>query len=395
MSGLTAEGFEVKSFEEIVAGFEGQQRANVDPAINTTATSLVGNFNAIYGLALAELWELGQAIYDSRDPAAAEDISLDHIGAISGVGRDLKKKSTVTLTLTLDPGATVNAGAVVSVVGVSSVRFVTLADASNASLTEDDIDVAAEAEQFGPVIAGAGTLTTIESPQSGWTAVTNAEAAVPGRNDEVDEDYRPRRDEELAAVGGSILEAVEADVRKVDDVTSVKGFENTTDVTVDGMPPHTIEIVALGGDNTAVALAIWNSKAGGIGTHGNTSATITDSQGVDHAIKFTRPEEVEIGIRFGGVFDSTYDDTLLNPGVIQAIREVTSDPDEAAYFGVGRTVYLGRILAAGLTAQGVVNLTLNIAAGSPPGSSTPSAFDFSITIAPREIPVLGDFEVEG
>lgn len=391
MSGLTAQGFDAKTAEEIRAAFEAQQIANVDPSINTSSTSLVGNFNHIFAEALAELWELAQEIYDSRDPAGAEDISLDHIGAISGVAREVKKKSTVTLTLTLDAGATVPTGAVVSVVGNSAIRFVTLVDANNASLSEDDVDVAAECEQFGPIAAGANTLTVIESPQSGWTAATNAEAAEIGRNDEVDEDYRPRRDEELAAVGGSIVEAVVADVRKVEDVVSVSGFENVEDETVDGMTPHTIEIVALGGDDDAVALAIWQSKAGGIGTVGNTTVTITDSEGVEHDINFTRPAEITIGVRFAGTYDDSYDATPLNPGVWQAITAKTSDPDDPAYFGVGKTVYFARLLSAGLAAQGVINLRLNAQTGSPPGSATPSSVDGAIAIGSREIAVLGSF----
>lgn len=391
MSGLTAEGFEPKSYDEIVASFEAQQIANVDAAINTSSTSLHGNYNAILANALAEMWEVLQFIYDSRDPAAAEDISLDHVGTLRGVAREKKQKSTVTLTLTLAAGETVNTGAVVSQVGKPSVRFVTVADASNGGGSPDDIDVAAECDAYGPVVAGAGTLTIIESPQSGWTAVTNAASAVVGQNDELDEEYRPRQDEEMAAVGGSILEAVKADVRKVADVVSVSGFENFTDETVDGMPPHSIEIVVLGGDDDAIALAIWNSKAGGIRPHGNTTVIVTDSQGTPQTIKFTRPDEVTIGVRFTGTYDDTYDSTPLNPGVWQAIAAKTSDPNDPAYFGVGKTVYIARLNAAGLSAQGVVNLRLNAAVGSPPGSSTPASVDASIAIGSRAIAVLGSF----
>ncbi|MCK5613249.1 hypothetical protein KAR91_65860, partial [Candidatus Pacearchaeota archaeon] len=55
------------------------------------------------------------------------------------------------------------------------------------------------------------------------------------------------------------------------------------------VPPNSLECVVEGGTNEDVANKIWEVKAGGIGTWGNVSEIIQDSEGDDHLIMFSRP----------------------------------------------------------------------------------------------------------
>ena len=55
-----------------------------------------------------------------------------------------------------------------------------------------------------------------------------------------------------------------------------------------GIPGHSLCVVVSGGLTTAIAPLIFAKKAPGVGTHGGTSATVTDAFGVSHTVKFQR-----------------------------------------------------------------------------------------------------------
>lgn len=388
MSGLTSTGFVAKTAQEIIADLETAQRATVDGSLNTSATGVIANLNASFGLQLAQVWELLGEIYDAHDPNSAQGVAADHNGALSGATRLDHTKSTVTLRLTMDAHTTVLAGSVVSMDGDGSVRFVTLDDVITLG-SGATLDVRAEAEDFGAIHAGADTLTQIESPTSGWTAVTNPSAAEAGQDVETDEAYRARRVQEIASEGGSTTAGIIADLRKLTPlVREVHPIENDTDDTVDGLPPHSFEIVVLydgsaDEDATSIAETIWKNKPAGIQPVGTEHVVITDSEGTLQDVYFTRPTLVAINVNYLATVDGTY----VPGGVQVSLKKVaTADPTNPAYFGVGRTVYLAQLLAAGLKAVGVINLTLDIARDpTVPGSPVPATPAATIAIGPREL----------
>jgi hypothetical protein len=381
--GLTATGFVAKPVEAIIADLQAKQAATIDASLNTSATGLIANLNASIAQQLAQVWELGQEIYDAHDPNSAQGIAADHNGALSGVTRLDKKTSAVQLKLTLEADTTVPAGAVVSRVDNPQVRFATLIDAVVAAA--GDVVVPAEAEDFGAIVAGLGTLTVIESPQSGWLSVTNEAEAIPGRDVEPDETYNQRRVLEIASQGGSTVDGVVADVRKLDGVISVGSIENGDDIAVDGVPPHSFEIIvrADGATDQAIAESILANKPAGIQPFGSTVVSVTDNEGKAHDIGFTHAALVRVNVNYHGTFDASYSSSN---GVREACEAAALDPESACYFDIGRPVYLARVLAAGLQAQGVVNLTLDVAKHpTAPADAVPSAVDAVIAISAREL----------
>lgn len=350
--GLTPQGFVAKSFADIRAGFEARQRAQIDANINTSASSLVGNFNAIYGDEAAELWELAQAVFDSQDPAAATDEAQDAVCEITGTFREDVKKSTVTLTLNLNAGVFVPAGSIVSVLGSPTKRFVTLVDVTNSGGAPANVQVATEAETAGPVVANAGTLTVIVSAVTGWNTVTNAADAVLGANVETSSDLRIRREEELDALGTSPNEAIRADIlRDVKNVTACYVAQNVDDITdIHGVPPHSVEAIVVGGADADIAKQIWLSTAGGIRTAGNTTVVVTDSQGYPQTIKFTRPTLVPIYQWIQVEGDGTA--TILSADVKAKAISVSHDPDD--------DVVSNRILSRVFALPGVFDARINI-----------------------------------
>lgn len=380
MSGLTLTGFDAKTVAQIITELQTAQAATVDPTLNGSSTGVIANLNMAVALQLAEVWELAQEIYDAHDPNSAEGVALDHNGALIGVSRELPIKSTVTLTAVVTLGAFIVKGSVVSNPAIPTVRFVTLADFSAAAA--GTFTIAAEAETAGAVNAGAGTLTKIESPASGWTSVTNLSTAVPGAPVENDEDYRFRQADERAAVGGSTLASIVADIKALTGVISCTYIENVTDLTVDTVPPHSFEIIVRGGDADAIAQSIWDNHPAGIQSFGSSTGNARDTELVPHVVSFTRPTPVVINVTYTASYDTSY--ALL--GIRHALETASVNPKSPAYMDNGKPVYLVRLLSIAADVQGVINCTLDIALSpTVPATAIPSSPDKTLAITARQV----------
>lgn len=291
MAGLTSTGFEAKTTAEILASIEAAQKAALGTDLDVSPEQPLGQMNTIVASALRELWELAGVLYAARVPAGASGAALDGVAEITAVERLAATYGTTTLSVTLGAGVTLAAGAVASVTGQPTNRWVTTAAATNASGVQAAVTVAARAEAAGLVRANAGTIAVIATPATGWVSVTNASDATPGAAAETDPQLRRRRDTVIRAGGSSPLDAVRAALLAVSGVTQVRAFENATDTTdSDGRPPHSLDVIVVGGTNQAVADALWAAKAAGIQTWGTTAMAVTDEGGVSRAVSFSRPD---------------------------------------------------------------------------------------------------------
>jgi len=171
----------------------------------------------------------------------------------------------------------------------------------------DQASVTLIAVNAGPVSANAGAVTVIVTPISGLSAVLNTEDAVAGTNVETDSAYRARMAAELASVGAATVPAIQEKLMTVEGVTSALVYENITDITDGhGRPPHSFECVVSGGSDSDVAYMIWNNKPAGIATYGTSSFIITDSQGQQHTIYFSRPSQVDLYLIVNLVVNGNY-----------------------------------------------------------------------------------------
>src|SRR5690606_29993812 len=92
-----------------------------------------------------------------------------------------------------------------------------------------------------------------------------------------------------------VIDAIFAGVSNIEGVTQVVVLENDTDTTnVDGLPPHSFQVIVVGGNDTDIADVIWLKKPAGILAFGSTAVEILDSQGLPHDISFSRPTLVDI-----------------------------------------------------------------------------------------------------
>lgn len=154
-----------------------------------------------------------------------------------------------------------------------------------------------------------------------------------------------------------------------------------TAVTTGGQPEKSIQAIVEGGSNIAIASAIWFSKPAGIATFGNTSQTITDSQGHTQTILFSRPDPIYIWVA------ATL--TLYAPETFPANGAQLVANALLAYGNsliVGETVLIQRVQSVIFTCgvPGIASVVLTLA-GTISLTQTPSFASSSITIANNQI----------
>jgi uncharacterized phage protein gp47/JayE len=365
--GVTPTGFSAKTLEELLAEIEAEQRANISASLNVSASSPVGQLNGIFASKLRELWELAQASYDSFDPDNATDTALANLALITGTKKNAATKSLATVDVDLDAGVYGAGTLVAHVTGDPTARFSNRDEiTSPGGLVVGEIF---EAESTGPVAAPGGTLTVIAEPVVGWNSVTNPTDAALGENIESDPSLRQRREDELARVGSSTVDAIRADVLQVEGIESATVFENVTLVVdINGLPGKSFEVIIFDGvvpaaDDDEIAQAIWDTKPGGIQSVGSDSGTAVDAAGVSHTINFTRVTVRDVWLEFDiDVNAATYAGDAAVAAAVAAYGDVN--------LGTGEDVVLAELCVPVFSESGVVDITATRAgfAVSPVGT---------------------------
>jgi len=426
--GLTSTGFVPKPYEQVLADVQADLRSRFGESIDLSASSVFGQLAGIIAERVSEVWDAAQGVYNAFVPDASTGSALDALAAVTGTLRLAATHSTVTLTATGTPGTSLSAGRQASV-ATTLERFTTLALAvivaadawanstayvvgdrvTNASrvyqcttagtsagsggptttstaITDGTVtwayvgegtgvtDIDAESANTGPVVGAARTIATIETPVSGWSTVVNLADAVLGRAVESDADLRIRREADLQATGGGAVEQIRESLTAVTGVTEVTVYENTTDATVDSIPPHAVEALVLGGASADIAAALFATVAAGIGTYGGTTETVTDSMGIDHDVSFSRPTAVPIYV----ALTLTYDASLYPSDGDAQVKQAIVDYGDT--FRTGWDVRSSALLARVFAVPGVLDVTVcNIGTAPAPSGST------TITTTAREL----------
>lgn len=356
--GITPTGFVAKPLEIVRQELADEllEALGLPPGtpLRPTLDLLVG----IFADRLESVWDVLEDLYQSGDPDQASGDALEILCALTGITRREAAPSRAVVTVYGDENTVLPAGRVVSVAGTGQ-RFTTLTEVTIDESTSGEEDppaaykatVAVEAEETGPVAAPAGSLSVIETPVAGWVAVTNPEDAVLGRHRETDADLRERREGSLRRQGSGSLAAIRARLMDLDGVIAVRMFENSGATTnPDGMPPHAIEALVQGGATDEILQTVWQHKPGGILAHGNVSGTVTDDDGVEHTVAFTRPVEVPVLV----TLTVTVADDFPSNGADQIKEAIVSHASETV--GIGDDVYASRMYKPVFRVSGVVDV---------------------------------------
>lgn len=242
------------------------------------------------------------------------------------------------------------------------------------------------------------TADTIDTPVSGLDRVFNPTDAALGRIEESDSEFRIRRLLLLQSSVGGTLEGIRTALLRLNDdetedvsLESVRVFENYTDIVdIRGLPGHSIMgvIYQAGGSTDRdqdIAQAIFDSKPAGIQPYGDISKTVTDSQGFDHTIKFSRPDEIDIHL----ILDLTIDsDIYPDDGDDQLKTLIVTWGND---IGVGNDVIVfPKLISIIDGVDGIIDIVVKIEGvpdGDPP---TPPTLDDNVSI---DDGTLGDIEL--
>lgn len=418
--GLTDAGLVIKTLEEIKLEVEADARVAFGDGFDLSPQTVAAQHIGPMVERIAEVWQLGQAIYDAFNPDAAAGVAQDNLCALTGTARSAPTLSKVIGTCCGTPGTVLPLGRATSVQPLGT-RFLSAAAATITAvdawqsahaynfgdrctsdgkvwrcmsggttggsgaepvgevgstytesggdgvswrcLGEGDgaVDVQFNAQNYGPLVANAGTLNKIESPVAGWTSVYNlADAYYLGTALEPDALLRLRREAELRAQGNAAVEAIRQSVLAVADVIGCYVFDNPTDVEVDGLPPHTVEAVVQEGTDAAIRAALFSSVGGGIGTAGDVIGSVVDAQGISHTFAFSRPTILPIYVTFNL---TTNANEFPVDGAAQVVAAALA---YGANYTNGRDVVASALGAQAFHVPGVLDCPLPLI-GSAPG----------------------------
>lgn len=406
--GVLSTGFAKKSVSDILAELDAELKATIDPNLNTTPTSLVGQLLGVFAASVGDEWDVLEGVYSSNYPATADGASFDGVASITGALRLEATESTVALVVTGDDATALaigrqarvpNGGTFETLAGVvinlatawapttaytvgdirrndtpDNIYVVTIAGTSagaggptgeGAAIVDGTVTwrflgdgegfntVDVEATVTGPTVGQAFTIAEIVTPVSGWASVTNQLDAELGTNIETDAAFRLRREQLIRVTGKGTLEAIRSAVLATSGVTEALVFENTT-LIVDGsgIPGKAFEVVVLGGTDVDVAQAIFDTKPIGIQAFGtDISELVVDSQGNSHLIEGSRADPIEMFVDVTVVVDGNYP----LDGDAQVAQALV---DLGGTLLIGNNVIYERMNCAPFDVPGVVDITL-------------------------------------
>lgn len=309
---LTAAGISAPSYPEVLAAFQDEYRSIYGSDVNLESDTQDGQWIAIQARAYYNWGQAMIGVYNAFSPTTAQGAGLSSVVKINGLARETATNSSAVVTIAGQAGTIITGGIVGDGLGLNT----------QWNLSEDvvipiggTIDATVICATSGAVTAAAGSLTSILTPIRGWQTVTNADAATVGSPVETDATLRRRQSASTSLPAQTILDGIFGSVSDLAGVTRVAIYENDTDVTdANGLDPHSIAAVVLGGTVSEIATAIADKKAPGTGTNGDIIHVVIDDRGVPNTIRYYALDEVpltlEIDITAQLGYVSTTEDQL-------------------------------------------------------------------------------------
>ncbi len=374
---VTNQGVITVDTSEIRADFEQAYMAALGANLNTDVSTAAGQLITADTRAITTAQQECVNMANQNNVYYATGQALDVAASFYGYYRKQGVPTTVVATLTGSSGTAIPAGAIVS----DGTYQYALLDATVIP-TSGSVSAEFQCTTTGPIECPAGTLTTIVTTISGWDGVTNAYAGIVGYNSENDNVFRDRitanfLNKRARAILGAIIDNVAA----IDNVMSVVGGENPSDdtATVNGieMPPHSIYLTVLGGNDATIAQVIAQQKTMGAETIGNTQVAYTDPRiGYQYTYKIYRPTIVPIYVQVQYTTNA-YTPANADTQIMGLISEyVANNP-----FKIGQTIS-GNMLGVALAEYNKVDL---LAIKVSTDNSTWSDY---ITISQTQVAVL-------
>lgn len=380
---VTASGISAPDYQTILSTITEyfQQIYGTDAYLEPDSKD--GQMVALVALAVHDANNTAIQVYNSFSPSSGMTDALTRNVKINGIARKAATNSTVDVTLTGTAGTTITNGSVKDANGIIWNL--------PASVTIDvggSVTVTATCATSGAVAAVAGSITKINTPTRGWTAVSNASAATVGSAAETDAQLRVRQAQSVAIPALTPFDAVDGAIANVTGVTRHKLYENDTGaVNSDGIPAHSIAAVVDGGDVTDIAQTIRGKKGQGVATYGSTTVTVPDKYDNPHAISFSRSTDVPIYVAITLKVFTGYT-TQIGEQIKQAIADYINSlkiGDDVLLSRIYSPANLGVVSGGNAKYYDINALTIGKSTGSQAAANIVIAFNESASCSTANI----------
>ena len=380
---VTASGISAPDYQTILSTITEyfQQIYGTDAYLEPDSKD--GQLVALVALAVHDANNTAIQVYNSFSPSSGMRDALTRNVKINGIARKAATNSTVDVTLTGTAGTTITNGSVKDANGIIWEL--------PASVTIDvvgSVTVTATCANSGAVAAVAGSITKINTPTRGWTAVSNASAATVGSAAETDAQLRMRQAQSVAIPALTPFDAVDGAIANVTGVTRHKLYENDTGaVNSDGIPAHSLAAIVDGGDVTEIAQTIRGKKGQGVATFGSTTVTVPDKYDNPHAISFSRSTDVPIYVAITLKVFTGYT-TQIGEQIKQAIADYINSltiGDDVLLSRIYSPANLGVVSGGNAKYYDINALTIGKSAGSQAAANIVIAFNESASCSTANI----------
>ncbi len=260
-------GLKIPSTDEVRSSVEEMFQEVFGTDIVLTPSSPQGQLITSLTAIITDKNEQMLKLANQFNPLTATGIFQEALGKLYFLERKTATPTIATCLCTGLNGTIIKEGSIIE--DVQGIRY---KSSQNATITNNSIEVTFICEEEGEIEAPADTLNNIVTVISGWDSVTNINAGITGQLEESQIDFEKRRQFSVAKNSHGGAYSVYAEIASIESVLDVVVLENTNSIETEKngvlISPHSLFICVAGGDDSAIAEAIYSKKGAGCGTSG-------------------------------------------------------------------------------------------------------------------------------
>lgn len=175
---------------------------------------------------------------------------------------------------------------------------------------------------------------------------TDLVALSNGLEEETDDELRERAFNSTEIGGAATANALDTELRNIPGVESLTINRNRENEIVDGMPPHSFEVVVYGGSDKEVGETIFNTASidsndvGGINGAKKTYTISSDITGDEEVMSWSSPNKLNLNITLDLIIDDSYvGDAEIRHLIADYIGGTDIDGTQISGLDVGDDIY--------------------------------------------------------
>ena len=293
MLSITDKGLEIERLDSIINRLSQAMRDIYGADINLNPDTPDGQMIGIWAQGVADINEVMAGVYGASDPTKAFGVWLDIQLKYVGIERNRATYSYLNdVELTVVSGTIIPEGYAVR--DENGIEWVTV---NAATATSTTLFMQFRSNQVGAFHLAADKELTPKTIVLGVQNIKTTSDSQLGQLQESDESALMRFLRSYSINNLDDREGLEASLLALTDVRDARVYENYTGtIDANGVEPHTINPVVIGGLDNDIAETIRRKKAVGCGLQGSVEVTLF-YEGMDRLIKFDRSTPIDISVK--------------------------------------------------------------------------------------------------